>query len=383
MVRDLPWGGGFVLWVSRQPIHYQDGKGGLLLPAFLLFFSQFNLLTLLFRLSASVPVRRREEPAAWGLVMGVLVVLWAAPALAHDKGKVLSVTAQPIALHPFDKQRDKVGRLRFLAGYVLRSTNPRFGGYSGLLIDADGGRLLAVSDAASFLTLDLVHDAEGRMTGIGAGRLYSMANTKGQTITNKRRGDAESLARHDGGGVVIGLEDRNEVWRFRAPGTRPVAIGAPPGLKASGRNSGLEALARLRDGRLIALTETLDGQGRARGWIGDGKGAWQTFNYVARDGYHPTGAAPLPEGDMLLLERRFSLWSGFSARVVHIAARDLQAGALVQGSILAEIGTPLSVDNMEGIDVRRGADGKILVYLIADNNFQPLQRTLLLQFVLE
>jgi hypothetical protein len=32
--------------------------------------------------------------------------------------------------------------------------------------------------------------------------------------------------------------------------------------------------------------------------------------------------------------------------------------------------------------VRHGADGRTLIYLVADDNFLPLQRTLLLQFSL-
>ena len=48
---------------------------------------------------------------------------------------------------------------------------------------------------------------------------------------------------------------------------------------------------------------------------------------------------------------------------------------------VARLAAPLSVDNFEGIAVRR--DGtRDFVYLISDDNFLGLQRTLLLKFEL-
>jgi hypothetical protein len=40
------------------------------------------------------------------------------------------------------------------------------------------------------------------------------------------------------------------------------------------------------------------------------------------------------------------------------------------------------LDNFEGIAARRGSDGGVLLYLVSDDNFLGLQRTLLLQFSL-
>jgi len=43
----------------------------------------------------------------------------------------------------------------------------------------------------------------------------------------------------------------------------------------------------------------------------------------------------------------------------------------------------LAVDNFEGIAVRQDSNGDTLVYIVSDDNYSPLQRTLLLQFRLE
>jgi hypothetical protein len=40
------------------------------------------------------------------------------------------------------------------------------------------------------------------------------------------------------------------------------------------------------------------------------------------------------------------------------------------------------IDNMEGIGVHRDANGEIVLTLVSDDNFSPLQRTIILQFTM-
>jgi hypothetical protein len=40
------------------------------------------------------------------------------------------------------------------------------------------------------------------------------------------------------------------------------------------------------------------------------------------------------------------------------------------------------IDNMEGISVHRSAAGELVLTLVSDDNFSPLQRNILLQFTL-
>ena len=54
-----------------------------------------------------------------------------------------------------------------------------------------------------------------------------------------------------------------------------------------------------------------------------------------------------------------------------------------QGDVLANLSFQDSnIDNMEGLAVRRGANGETLLYMMSDNNFSRFQRTLLLMFEL-
>ena len=67
-------------------------------------------------------------------------------------------------------------------------------------------------------------------------------------------------------------------------------------------------------------------------------------------------------------------------RSVPLAA--IKPGALVDGRqlIIADMG--YQIDNMEGLSVHRAADGALVLTMVSDDNFSPLQRTLLLQFTL-
>ena len=83
-----------------------------------------------------------------------------------------------------------------------------------------------------------------------------------------------------------------------------------------------------------------------------------------------------------MLERRFVAPFGFEARLTRVPSAEIVAGARLSGRELARLLPPLSLDNFEGVAVRPGPAGETLVYLIADDNYLPIQRTLLLQFVL-
>ena len=88
----------------------------------------------------------------------------------------------------------------------------------------------------------------------------------------------------------------------------------------------------------------------------------------------------LAGGDVLALERHFSPVGVVAARLVRIPAGTIKPGAVLEGKELARLAWPLVVDNFEGLAVSDGPKGETIVYLLSDDNFNPLQDTLLLQF---
>ena len=166
---------------------------------------------------------------------------------------------------------------------------------------------------------------------------------------------------------------------------RGQAIASPPGLRSLPANKGIEALVFVPKGlplagTLIAISERgLDKAGNIGAFLigGPTPGAFA----IKRSGSYDD-AALLPDGNILLLERRFGWAIGLAVRLRRIALGDLKPGALADGAVLFEADLGYEIDNMEALSVHRAAGGEIVLTLVSDDNFSVIQRTLLLQFAL-
>ena len=285
----------------------------------------------------------------------------------------------------------RVGALEWRGGVALSYADNGFGGLSALDIADDGRTLTAISDAGDWLRFALEHDSRGHLV---AARLLDGAplnDVDGRPFRRKRDRDAESLARLPDGSFVVSVEQRHRLLFYPAAdppfSLPPRWLALPPELHGMSGNGGIEALTPLADGRLLALSEKLGlGDGTLRGWIGDGR-RWSPLRYRPAGSFNPTGAATLPDGDILVLERRVSMLGGFAARLVRITPAAIARAAAdvsttLQGTEIARLEQPLNVDNFEGITTYHAANGETLVYLVSDDNFFALQRTLLLVFAL-
>lgn len=336
---------------------------------------------------------RRAIAAAFLFALGALFALAPAPESQAAESRAAEVWTAPIEirfglvdLHTDNPEIRTAGRLEYRGGLSLSSPHRRFGGFSGLVVSADGARLTAISDKGAWLRARLVYDSRGWLAGITDGVLSELAGPRGRSLRRFER-DAEALARLPNGDMMVAFERVHRIWRYvegrRPAPSHPGDLRQPPGLAQAPKNGGIEALTRLADGRLFVLTERLRTEsGAARGWI-SGDNGWRPLAYRLDDDYQPTGADTLPSGDVLVLERRFSPARGVAARIKIVARRDIAAGARLVGRTVALLAPPLIVDNFEGISTRRGAAGETLVYIVSDDNFNMLQRTLLLMFALK
>ena len=314
-------------------------------------------------------------------------------------GCVVSAAAVPVGADgpiriesramPFDNDnvaRQSVGRLRYRGGVELRSHDARFGGLSALYVTPDGKSFTSITDKGHWITGALRYDRDGRLIGVGDARIGALRAPNGLAIVGTPLHDAESVTRVPGG-FAVGFEGVHRIWLYpdaKPPFSKPPSrLPDPPGIAAAPRNLGLEALAQLPDGRLVAVTEGLRvGPDALRGWIADGAGrAWKPFQWSRTGRFAPSDATALPDGDLLVLERRFSFVGGFAARLSVVPAAALRPGAAVSGQEIAILAPPLDVDNFEGVATRTGTHGETLIYLVSDDNFQPLEKTLL--FMLE
>ena len=251
---------------------------------------------------------------------------------------------------------------------------------------------MAASDKGVWVSARLQYDEDGNLIGLSDAQLTPITGPNGKPLTGRYR-DAEALAltAYDGA-VLLAFEQHHRILRFEVGGhldARRLAAEVPQLLKTPGEltefngNSAMEGLVTLADGGLLILTEGLDNERASKpGWIlRDGaKPARLDYRRAAR--FRPTGATRLGDGDILVLERRYTLIGGVAALLRRISKHSIQPGALLDGVELARLAPPLTVDNMEGISARQDSAGRTLIYLLSDDNYSVLQRTLLLMFEL-
>ena len=290
----------------------------------------------------------------------------------------VDIVAPAVPLNSQDESIQSVGKLRYRGGLLLSAGEPHFGGLSGLIVAADGGEITAISDMGYRLQARLGYDRGGDLASVSGVRMAPLLAPDGTRTAGKLKGDAEAIAPDGRGGFLVGFEQDHRLWRYPGLAARPTRVEAPDRLAEAPANGGLEALARLEDGRILALTEQLAAPGGTRGWVG-GPGRWQPLVLATDGGFAATAAAVLPDGDVLVLERRFP---PVGARVLRVDKAAIKPGATLHGEELARLEGLDTVDNMEGIAARRGANGETLIYLLSDDNFSPLQQTLLMMFEL-
>ncbi len=306
---------------------------------------------------------------------------------AFPGATAIPVTAQPIdRLSVSDPDRSRFGALLFRSGLHLKSPVSTFGGFSGLWRSPDGRDVLAIADNAQFLKAR-TETSDGRLSGLSGAVMAPLLFSSGKPLRRSRYYDTESLA-VSGGTAFIGVERNHAVVRFGRDSSgapvRGIPIPVPKELGSLPSNGGLEALgvAPRRSplaGAVVGVAEGGAGD-TTRGFILTGS-RQGTFEVVRSNGYDVSDLAFLPDGEVLLLERRFSILGGFRCRLRRVAAAAMRPGARVDGEVIFESDASDQIDNMEGLAVHQEG-GETILTLISDDNFSALQRTLLLEFAL-
>lgn len=308
----------------------------------------------------------------------------------HDKYAV-PLTSTLIPLNHKDTSLNRVGRLHYMGGLKITSSRRKFGGISSFVISPDGHQILAISDRGLWLTAHMVYDQNNHLSDLTNGRMARLKNLSGHR-------DAEALTAVDGAGYVVSFEGPNRLRYFQAK--RPDDYGSlfsaraqkisfapdlPDDFGSLPQNLGIEALTTLPDGRMLAFSENTvikEGVAQAQGWL-IGHGKIETLSYEISPSYRPTDMATLPGGDILVLERHFSLAKGLAARLTLLPAMSVKAGKTIKGDVIADLAYPFNLDNMEALAVRQNAAGETIIYIMSDNNYNRLQRNLLMMFRLD
>jgi hypothetical protein len=302
-------------------------------------------------------------------------------------GAPLEINSMPVPLKLDDAQARQIGRLIWRGGISMTANSRNFGGWSDLVVSPDNRTLTSISDTGPWFTATIERDDKGNLTGLGKASIGPLRDLEGQPLVDKEASDAEGMAALPDGSWLVSFERHHRIWHYPTLDGTPTAIEPPAGFDRQPSNGGVEALTVLRDGRIVAISEEYTLRPNvAVAWIGKPAGPdryqWETFEYKKIPGFDPTAIRELPDGSFVVLERAFDMVRGVRIRVMRFPGAALKAGAIIDGEELARLASPYAVDNLEGLAATVGEHGETLLWMIADDNFNPLQRNLLLLFEL-
>ena len=350
---------------------------------------------------ARVMRRRTIFLASLGLAAAGIGIAATLPgiSLAVPAMAALPLSATALPLDRDDPAATGIGALRFMGAVHLRSANPLFGGLSALRWrgDAAGGWLLSVSDTGNWVMFRPV-ERDGRLVGVTAGRIAPVLMADGRPAPDKETGDAEALEwpadGDDTAGIFFEQDHRLQVYPGIDPDV-PASFARPPahvyrykGTAHWPANGGGEAFARLDGTAELVFAETATGSDGAHDVLLLSDRGNVRLGYRPPDGFSPTDAVLLDADRLLVLNRRFTATGGIGAALVLVdlaplnaarAAGGVPSGLELRWRELAHWQPPLTLDNMEGLALRREG-ARVFVYIVSDDNLNPLQRTILMKF---
>jgi len=320
------------------------------------------------------PFRFGQQTAALVLATILLAGLPACAERVPDPARPPIVRATPLDAEELAAAARLHPSARLGPAWRLESADSRFGGFSGLVVERD--RLLLLSDRG------WLWSAERAPLGTvpfrdGSWRVQRLR-------VDGRTPDAEDLARTPDGKILVALEGRHAVAALPSGGRQHRLVldlearPLPEPLSDLPANLGIEALAALPAGALLAIAEHGSGERHMAALLG--RGVPRLLAYRSAPGFAPTGADHR-DGWLYVVERKLSAFSGFAARLTATPVGDPAdlPDVLEPALEVARLSGPGVVDNMEGVASEPIVpNGTVRLWLVSDDNFSPLQRTLLM-----
>jgi len=294
--------------------------------------------------------------------------------MLHNRRQFLALSAA--ALMPLAGSAQVPTGLAGAHVFIWRGSGRRFGGFSAIHLFANGLDFIALSDRAFLYTGRLQRDAEERITGVDTHSIHQLRDEDANLISGPR-GDSEGIALATGGTIYISFEGgrRTRVAAYDTPDAAARLLPRHPDFREMAGNGALEALAIDNQGRLHTIPEESPGDSFPLYRFANHE--WEIIGQVPkRGGFAPVGADFGPDGSLYLLERRFRIPS-FATRISR-----LRPGRWDQPETLIET-APGTLDNHEGITITRNRAGRVRATIISDDNRFFLQRTEIVEFLLD
>ncbi|WND03639.1 esterase-like activity of phytase family protein [Temperatibacter marinus] len=302
----------------------------------------------------------------------------------NQSGKDIAVSVSPWVLNPDNPEQAQFGSLSLNWAKRLETTDPEFGGVSGLsLIEATNQivSFRSITDTGYVFSLHVSEPRQGDMMSISHFRpVLNRGEEKGDS-------DSEAVIVMPFGFDLITYERNHRIM------VGDIRLKNPPRIDLLPLNGGIESadISPLTKRLTLLAEDPREGEEYIPLWISrmpldEGRVdlTYDEYKYNSPEGYKPTDITFLPDGSMLILHRRWTPLEGTSAKITHVPVTQLQKpeGSLIQSILLADLSKEMAVDNFEGLEVIEG-EGFYTLFIISDDNFRDAQETLLLSFRLD
>ncbi len=303
--------------------------------------------------------------------------------------------SQPYRLSPHTAPGEVYMGIRLLGSVAIAPTSVDgfvLGGLSGLAWDEDESRLYALSDRGVLFHLR-PRLANDRLVAVDALAAFALRDRLGRALQG-RDADAEALAiegadnAKSGDSVLsVSFERNPRILRFAPDGRYLGDVPLPAALSGVGRyagaNKALESLTWLPGIGLLTAPE--------RPLAGAGANLVALFALDGRQWRYRLTDAPnaslvdlhgLPDASLLALERGHGpMFLPLITTLRHVRIDAAAPGSPASATTLAVLDSSQgwSVDNFEGLARYRG----LSFFMVSDDNFNALQKTLLVHFSLE
>ena len=263
---------------------------------------------------------------------------------------------------------------RLVTAFTWQNPPRGVGGLSAITIGEMGRTAVVLVDRGSILSLRLERDGDVITDAVVTAETALFSGTRPSKVGY----DSEGIAIGADGAIYVSYEQDQRIQRYDQTTGAQTAVPTPRAFEAFGANTGLEALAIDRKGHLYTLPE------RPRSlrqgfpvWHWDGAAWSRPYHLRPRNGFLVVAADFGPDGRLYLLERRLT-FLGFQSRLRRWEADAESATdeAILLTTRAGEFG------NLEGLSLWRDKDNRMRATMVSDNNFLPVMRAQIVEFVL-
>lgn len=298
----------------------------------------------------------------------------------------ISSFSQTIVLKKVDVSKIKAKVLSEVKVYEMSSDFKKFGGISGLKIISpkDASYPSAqfdfyfLSDDGFYLKANPEFDKQNNLKSFKIKNIVPLKSEENKILMgDKTEGDAEAIDIKNGD-IFIAFERNHRVLRY-ANEKKPEHFINPENFKNLISNEGIEAMGFIKN-QLLLITENSKASPQTVKAYLYRNNILTIFYYPLYKNYNPTDLTILNDNEILVLERSYTPNFGNRARILTFQYSDIKENEIVKPKQLVKLKPPFPLDNYEAIGNIQITEQLYKLFIVSDNNFNPKQKNLLIEF---